>query len=71
MDKTKDNEPRNERMQINYSDYITLEISFVNSASQERVKVEFRHDNDGAVMDLWIADEQGRSHTFLNTCFPG
>jgi hypothetical protein len=70
-DKTANDERRNESMQINYSDYITLEISFINSDSEERVRVAFRHDPDGAVMEVWVTDEQGRNHTFFNTCFLG
>jgi hypothetical protein len=70
-DKTADKELVDESMEINLPDYRTLNIAFINSESQERVRVEFRHDEDGAVMEVWIRDEQGRNHTFINTCFLG
>jgi hypothetical protein len=64
-------EPREESMRVNLSEYRTLNIAFINSQSQERVRLEFRHDADGAVMEVWIRDEHGRNHTYVNACFLG
>jgi hypothetical protein len=54
---------------VNYSPVRTLTLRFVNTKGQERLKLEIRHDPDGAVADIWVRDKEGNSHSFFSACF--
>jgi tetratricopeptide (TPR) repeat protein len=54
---------------IKYSPIRTLTLRFMGNAGQERLKLEIRHDPDGAVADIWVRDKEGNSHSFFSACF--
>lgn len=54
---------------INFSPARTLTLRFINTAGQERLKLEIRHDPDGPVADIYVRDKDGNGHSFFSTCF--